>query len=525
VSTTVPEADHEPLAAIDIGTNSVHMVVARAVAAERFEIIAKQKDMVRLGSGGGEMKELAADAIDRGVEVLSRCRAIAEAHGASVRAVATSAVREAANQGEFILRAREDAGVVVEVISGFEEARLIYLGVIQALPVFDERALVMDIGGGSTELVVGERGDVRFARSLKLGAIRLTERFFAGRRLKGRQVEECRQFVRASIAPALDAIARYGFDSAVASSGTLENLAVMAVRARGGDEPRTLNGARVTRDELDTVVDRLLSADRVEDRLAIDGLEERRADIIVGGALIAEQIVAAMGIDEFVVSEDALREGVLLDTFRRQHGASLHHLRDLRRRSVLRLAELTDEDPAHSAKVAELALTLFDQLVDHHGLDDRHREYLQAAALLCNVGLFISHSAHHKHSYYVIRHAEHLTGFTDDEIELIAQTARYHRRSAPKKKHETFAALDPDGRRVVRTLAGVLRVAIGLDRTHSGLVDRVSLAELEESEDRLVIEVSGGRAELETEIYSANERSGLLEDVLGRDVVIAPVAV
>lgn len=510
----------EPLAAIDIGTNSVHMVVARAIGPERFEVIAKQRDMVRLGSGGGEMKELAADAIERGVEALDRCRAIADAHGAPVRAVATSAVREAANQGDFIRRAFAEAGVVVEVISGFEEARLIYLGVIQALPVFDERALVMDIGGGSTELVLGERGEVRFARSLKLGAIRLTGRFFTTKQIKARQVEECRQFVRASIAPVRHAIARYGFDTAVASSGTLENLAVMALRARGEDEPITLNGIRLTRDDLGVVVERLLQAKRTEDRRAVDGLEEKRADIIVAGALIAEQVVEALDIEELVVSEDALREGVLLDTFRRKHGASLHHLSDLRRRSVLSLAELTDEDPAHSAKVAELALALFDELVDHLDLGDQHREYLEAAALLANVGLFISHSAHHKHSYYVIRHAEHLTGFTDGEIEVIAQTARYHRRSAPKKKHEAFAGLDDEDRRVVRTLAGILRVAIGLDRTHAGLVDRVRVADAAGTDGRLIVEVGGGETDLGTEIYSANERRGLLEDVLDRELVI-----
>jgi exopolyphosphatase/guanosine-5'-triphosphate,3'-diphosphate pyrophosphatase len=486
------------LAAIDIGTNSVHMVVARALAAERFEVVAKQKDMVRLGSGGGEMKELAPDAMERGIEALGRCRTIAEAHGAPVRAVATSAVREAANQAEFIRRARREAGVTVEVISGFEEARLIYLGVIQALPVFDERALVMDIGGGSTELVVGEQGEVRFARSLKLGAIRLTGRFFTTKRLKARQVEECRQFVRASIAPVRHAIGRYGFDTAVASSGTLENLAVMAIRARGEAEPQTLNGVRVTRSDLAAVIDDLLGAERVQDRTAIDGLEARRADIIVGGALIAEQVVDALGIDELVVSEHALREGVLLDTFRRQHGASLHHLRDLRRRSVLSLAELTDEDPAHSAKVAE-------------------------AALLCNVGLFISHGAHHKHSYYVIRHAEHLTGFTDDEIEVIAQTARYHRRSAPKKKHEAFAALDDETQMLVRTLAGILRVAIGLDRTHAGVVERLRVVEPDDGGGRLVVEVDGVPADLETEVYSANERRGLLEAVLGRELLIEAV--
>lgn len=477
--------------------------------------------MVRLGSGGGEMKQLDADAMERGVAALSRCRAIARAHGAPIRAVATSAVREAVNQDEFISWARDEADVDVEVISGFEEARLIYLGVIQALPIYDERALVIDIGGGSTELVIGERGDIRFARSLKLGAIRLTERFFPGKRVRKRQVEECRRFVKASIAPVRPAIDRYGFEAAAASSGTLESLALMAARARGDDEPRTLNGLTVTRDELDVVVERLLAAERVEERAAIDGLEARRADIIVAGALIAEQVVEALDVDELVLSEDALREGVLLDTFRRTHGASLHHLRDLRRRSVLRLAELTDEDPEHSAKVAELALHLFDGTRPYHRLDDGHREYLEAAALLCNVGLFISHSAHHKHSYYVIRHAEHLTGFTDDEIELIAQTARYHRRSAPKKKHPEFAALDRDRQRIVRTLAGLLRIAIGLDRTHAGRVDSVRVVD-EAGDDGddgvLCVVIEADSADLETELYSANERAGLLADVLGREV-------
>ncbi|MEL7208825.1 MAG: exopolyphosphatase, partial [Actinomycetota bacterium] len=357
--------------------------------------------------------------------------------------------------------------------------------------------------------------EVRFARSLKLGAIRLTGRFFPTKRVKSLQVKECRRFIRASIAPVRHAIARYGFDVAVASSGTLENLALMAALARGEGELQTLNGLRFDRDELAAVIDRLLDADRIEDRRGLDGLEAKRADIIVAGALIAEQLVDALGVEELVVSEYALREGVLLDTFRRHHGASLHHLRDLRRRSVLALAELTDEDPVHSATVAGHALDLFDGLAPLHGLDDRHREYLEAAALLCNVGLFISHSAHHKHSYYVIRHAEHLTGFTDDEIEIIAQTARYHRRSAPKKKHEAYAALDPSTRRVVSTLAGILRVAIGLDRTHAGAVRGIVV---QPEDEAVTVEVDGGGADVETEVYSAHERRGLLEDVLGQPV-------
>jgi exopolyphosphatase/guanosine-5'-triphosphate,3'-diphosphate pyrophosphatase len=209
-------------------------------------------------------------------------------------------------------------------------------------------------------------------------------------------------------------------------------------------------------------------------------------------------------------SAAALREGVLADTYRRTHGGSLHHLRDIRRRGVLHLAELTDEDPEHSERSAHFALALFDQLAPWHGLDDAHREYLEAAALLCNVGLFISHAGHHKHSYYVIRNSEHLTGFTDGEIELIAQVARYHRKSAPKPKHEAFAALDPADQHVVRVLAGVLRVAIGLDRAHRGAIAAVAARPADDGAG-IVLELEAvPGADTTVEQWSVVERKALL---------------
>jgi exopolyphosphatase/guanosine-5'-triphosphate,3'-diphosphate pyrophosphatase len=495
------------LAAIDIGTNSVHLVVARAVAADRFEIVAREKDMVRLGSGGGEMKRLDDDAVDRAVAALGRQRAIAEAHGASVRAVATSAVREAENRHVFLRRAAVEAGVPVEVISGFEEARLIHLGVLQAVPVYDRRVLVVDIGGGSTEVVLGERDEAIVARSLKLGAIRLTDRFFPDDEVKARAVTRCRRHIRGVVSPMEREIDH--FDVAVASSGTAESVAAM-------DPGQTLNQVVITAAELSAVVGSLVAASTVQERRRIPGLDAGRADIIVAGAIVLEEILAAFGATEVMISESALREGVLADTYRRTHGGSLHHLQDIRRRGVLHLAELTDDDPEHSERSAHLALELFDQLRPWHGLDDRAREYLEAAALLCNVGLFISHSGHHKHSYYVIRNSEHLTGFTDGEIEVIAQVARYHRKSPPKAKHEAYAALDEADQQVVRTLAGILRVAIGLDRAHRGSVEALRCREVG---DRLVIEVEPTPgADTEVEMWSADERKGLLAEVLGRPV-------
>ncbi len=508
------------LAAIDIGTNSVHLVVARAVAADRFEIVAREKDMVRLGHGGGEMKRLEDDAVDRAVAALGRQRAIAEAHGAEVRAVATSAVREAENRHVFLRRASLEAGVRVEVISGFEEARLIHLGVLQAVPVYDRRVLVMDIGGGSTEIVLGERDEAIVARSLKLGAIRLTDRFFPDDAIKGRAVTRARRHIQGVLAPMRREIDR--FEVAVASSGTAQSVAAMALAARGVDPGQSLNQVVITEAELTAVVASLLAAPTVAERRRIAGLDAGRADIIVAGALMLQEVLGAFGAAEVMISESALREGVLVDTYRRTHGGSLHHLRDIRRRGVLHLAELTDDDPEHSERSAHLALQLFDQLAVWHGLDDGARELLEAAALLCNVGLFISHSGHHKHSYYVIRNSEHLTGFTDAEIELIAQVARYHRKSAPKEKHEAFAVLDEADQQVVRTLAGILRVAIGLDRAHRGSVGALRCLD-EEAGVVIEIEPASG-ADTSVEVWSADERKGLLAEVLDRPVEVRAAA-
>ncbi|HEX8804906.1 MAG TPA: Ppx/GppA phosphatase family protein, partial [Acidimicrobiales bacterium] len=455
------------LAAIDIGTNSVHLVVAR-VESDRFEVLEREKAMVRLGSSAGDMKRLTPTAMARGIEVLDRFRQVAAIHGARVRAVATSAVREAENRAVFIERARDEAGVDVEVISGFEEARLIHLGVIQAVPSFDRQVLVCDIGGGSTELVVGRGGDVLLARSLRLGAIRLTRRYFPKDKLASGAVEACRRDIRTTLAPVVQQIERLGFDLAVGSSGTIGAVCQMVAARGDGPPPRTLNNMTVGREQVDEVVRRLAKAPTVKARAKEPGLDPRRADIVLAGALILEQVVAELDVGRLTFSDYALREGVLLDTWRRDHGGSLHQLSDIRRRSVTHLVELMDEEPSHSAHVARLALDVFDATADRHGLDDQDRELLEAAALLANVGLFVSHAGHHKHSYYVIRNSEHLTGFTDREIELIAQVARYHRKSAPRKKHAEFAALTRRDQRRVRTLAAILRVAVGLDRTHAG---------------------------------------------------------
>ncbi len=510
-----------PLAAIDIGTNSFHLVIARPTGNNRFEVIDREKDVVRLGSGSGDMKRLAPEAIERGVEALRRFRRIVDSHGADLHAVATSAVREAENREEFVRRARDEAGVRVAVISGVEEARLIRLGALQAVPAYDRRHLLVDIGGGSTEFVLGEGTQVLASRSLKLGAIRLTERFGLEGKIKRDAVRDARQYIRSYLTQVRRVVSPIGFDVAIGSSGTIVNVAEMA-RARRGEPPlRQVSGATFDRDDLAEVVDALLSAKSVEERLAVPGLDPKRADIVVGGALVLEQSFDALDIDEMVVSDFALREGVLLDALRRREQTSIGHLGDLRYESVMHLAALAPaEEKAHAEHATELALELFEQTSTLHELDSSYEEVLEAASLLANVGVLISHDRHHLHSYYVIRNSDVLTGFTDEEVELIAQVARYHRKSAPKGSHREFAALPPTAQHAVRVLAGILRVAVALDRTRNGVVRHVR-AEHEKGTLTVHLDHDG---DVELEVYTADARKDLLEQALGVRVVIEPDA-
>lgn len=511
------EPSDEPLAAIDIGTNSIHLLIARPTGNNRFEVIDREKDVVRLGSGSGDMKRLSPDAIERGLDTLRRFQQVAASRGAHVHAVATSAVREAENRSEFVRRARDEAGVRVAVISGAEEARLIRLGALQAVPAYDQRHLVVDIGGGSTEFVLGERDEVLGARSLKLGAIRLTERFGLAGPVKRKTLDECRQFIRSYLTPVARMVHTLGYDVAIGSSGTIVNLAEMVRAARGDAPVRQVSGATIDPDGLALLVEVLAACESIDERMAIPGLDPKRADIVLGGALALEQAFAVLGIDEMVVSDFALREGVLLDALRRRDKTSIGHLRDLRYESVMHVAALAPDEADHAQRSTELALRMFEQTSAIHGLDASYEELLEAAGYLANVGLLVSHDRHHLHSYYVIRNSDALTGFTDEEIELIALVARYHRKSAPKPTHAEFAALPADAQHVVRVLAGILRIGVALDRTRTGAVRDLKVTA---SKRQLTIELEGD-GDLSLERYTAEARKTLLEEALGVEVTVA----
>jgi len=501
------------LAAIDIGTNSIHLVVVRFKDNKRFEILAQEKEVVRLGSGSKDMKVLKDDAMDRAIETLKRFKQIADISKAEVKAVATSAVREALNQGAFLQRAKKEAGIQVEVISGFEEARLIYLGVLQTLPILEKKILLVDIGGGSTEFMLGRGGEVLEANSLKLGALRLTDSFFKADPLDFKAVSRCREFVRAFLNPMARTVLRKGYEIAVGSSGTILNLAQIVQVNRGDPPSRLLSNFAFTREELAEVVKALIKADTLKKRQKVDGLDPERADIILAGAIILEQVFEEMHIESMTVSDFALREGVILDTLQQSKADTYSHLNDIRYKGVLHLADSCHYEEGHSHKVAQLSLQLFDQLQSLHQLEAVFREYLEAASLLHDIGFFISHAQHHRHSYYIIRNSEYLTGFTSHEIELIAQIARYHRKSAPKQKHEEFARLAPTDQLAIRKLSSLLRLASGLDRTHASLVETLRC---ELSGDNLTVYLkTAPGADAQLEVYTAESRKKLFEEVYG----------
>jgi exopolyphosphatase / guanosine-5'-triphosphate,3'-diphosphate pyrophosphatase len=535
-----PDQHAGVIAALDLGTNSFHLVVARHQGAQRFEVIAREKEMVRLGQGATDMKHLSASAIARAVDSIARMAQIAHTHKAQhLRAVATSATREADNADEFLAEVAARTGVEIEVISGIEEARLIYLGILQAVPVYDKRCLLIDIGGGSTELLIGERSEMLTARSFKLGAVRLTDRFFPGGRIVEGAVEACRAYLHSVLVHFDSEIAEYGYDTVVASSGTAETLARMIHAQRGGNSLRTYNNMDFTRAEVSDITTRICGASDSAERSRLPALEASRADIAVAGALILEQIVERYEIPVVTFSEAALREGVLVETAQRvmdRETDTAGHSRsvigsdshDVARRSVLHLRDRCDEDPQHSDRVTFLALALCDRLVDADliKLEGRDRDLLEFGALLANVGLVVAHSKHHIHSWYVIRNSE-LTGLTDHEIDLIAQIARYHRKSHPKASHPEFAALSSADQLRVRTLAGILRIAIGLDRTHRSLVGDIGLDHDPDSGALVITAIGSGSgdtsdiADLSLEIYAANERRDLLAEVLGQQVIVS----
>jgi exopolyphosphatase/guanosine-5'-triphosphate,3'-diphosphate pyrophosphatase len=503
------------IAAIDIGTNSVHMIVVRVRPDLSFEVVDREKVMVRLGAGGLDGKALTTEAMSAALQALSKFKRLAESHGVDeILAAATSATREARNGGEFLARIERETGIRPRVITGAEEARLIHQAAVYGVDVGSARAVVIDVGGGSTEITLGNATAIQASRSFKIGVIRLTERFVHSDPLSGRDERKLVKHILSEIGRHCNQITTIGFDRVIGTSGTILSLGAVAATAARGTAPTELRNLRISAKQIRRLRKEIVTLGP-DQRLTVPGLDPRRADLVVAGAVLLDTILRRLGAEELTLCDLALREGLVLDYIRRNRRqiAQVDKIPDVRRRSTLELAERCNYYAEHAQQVVRLALALFDQTRAVHGLTDREREWLEYAALLHDVGGLISYARHHRHSYYLIKNGD-LRGFHPDEIEVIALVARYHRRGTPKRSHDEYAELPSSLRKTVRALSSILRVAESLDRSHAQAISGLELRD--RGEDMLLQVNTGSDAELE--VWATNRHLQPFEKLVGKPV-------
>ncbi len=502
------------LAAIDIGTNSVHMIVVQVRPDFSFEVIDREKEMVRLGAGGLDGKKLTREAMGAALQALSKFERLARSHQVDeILAVATSATREAENGGAFLKAIERKTGVSPRIITGTEEARLIHLAAVYGVDT-PKAAVVIDIGGGSVEITLGSGREVKFARSFKIGVIRLTQRFVDSDPIASRDERKMARFIGEQVDRYVEHIVEAGFDRVIGTSGTILSLGTVATAIDRGTPPDEVRNLRVPAKSLRRVRKMAVAMD-LEERMRVPGQDPRRADLMVAGAVLLDALLKKLDADEITLCDLALREGVVLDYIHRHRRdiARVDRYPDVRKRSVVELAERCSWEGDHSRQVAALALGLFDQTRRVHGLGDKQREWLEVASFLHDIGNHISYKSHHRHSYYLIKNGN-LRGFEPDEIEIIALLARYHRRATPKSDHDGFQDLDHTSRKTVEVLSAFLRLAETLDRSRHGVVKGL---EVRERLGQLRIKVEAvGDAELE--VWAAHRQAGPLEEALDRKI-------
>lgn len=526
---SVPTLTHDRiLAAIDVGTNSIHMVVVHIQPSlPAFTVISKEKATVRLGDRDPRTGCLTPVAMDRATQALRRCQELANSlHAEDIVAVATSAVREAPNGRDFLQQIEEELGLTINLIAGQEEARRIYLGVLSGMSFNNQPHAIIDIGGGSTELILGDGREPRSLSSTKIGAVRLSAEFVTTDPISLNEFGYLQAYVRGMLErPVEELLSQLQPGETcrlVGTSGTIEALAMLHAREKLGTIPDPMHGYNLSLDELRELVNRLRRMTYAE-RSNLPGMNERRAEIIVAGAVILQEAMTLLGMNSISICERALREGVVVD-WMLTHGLIEDRLRfqsSIRERSVLRTAQKFETKMPYAECIARHAMSLFDQTQGGlHPWGVEERDLLWAAAMLHNCGHFVSHSAHHKHSYYLIRNSD-LLGFTEVEIETIANLARYHRKSCPKKKHESYRNISSKKyRKVVDQLSPLLRLAVAMDRRQIGAIAKLVCEPCPEAgELRLHLYPSRPGDDCALELWSLDYKKNCFEEVYGLKLV------
>lgn len=505
-------ADRERIGAIDVGSNSIRLVVAEYDPGVGFEIIDEVKDQPRLGTRVETTGMLDRTAMTRAFAALKRMKEVADRRGVTrLAAVATSAMREAKNGTTFAKRVRRQLGIPLEIIDADREAQLSWRSVAHHFRLENARTLVADIGGGSLELIGAVDGLVEATATLPLGAVRLTEEFLTGTGNARGEVAAMRKHIRRLLRKALP-WRDWTQAVLIGSGGSFTNLARIAA-ARAGHLGEAIHGTTVGAGEVESLLE-WLSTKSPEQRAGVPGLNPQRADIILAGVAVAAELLAMIDARELTASAYGLREGLLLEMVGARDLAGPNDPLQLMREFVDRCRG----DRRHVEQVRVLAVSLHEQLAAALGCGAEDAWLLEAAALLHDVGQLVSFRNHHRHSYQLIMHADRL-GLDSHDRSLVALISRYHRKKGPTRKHEEFARLTGDDQETVRRVSGLLRVADGLDRGHTAAVDRVTVS-LEQG--RCVIRASPRlrEADVSLEVWGAQRKSDVLARMLGCDVVI-----
>ncbi len=509
---------------IDIGTNSIRLILVRLNPNYSYSILREDKEVVRLGENVFKKNILEPNTMDRAVLVCKKLLEVAKGFSASeLYAVATSAAREAQNHTVFLQRLQQEAGLDVKIISGREESRLIYLGISSGIHINHQMALFIDIGGGSTEIILGDQNEYYDLESLGLGAIRLTSLFLdksIDSPISQRTYEKMKRYAQKKMVRFSERINKEKIDVAYGSSGTIINLAEIACKMFDHEIDR--NHLVLRNKELQKVTETLCSLS-LDKRKQVPGINSDRADIIIGGAVVLETFMDEFKLKELIVSYRDQRHGMLIDYLQKHKGFPQYQSMSVRESSVLRLCRLFNVNEAHAQVVQSLCLELFDKTknLGLHNYGAFERELLQHSSLLHDIGNIISFRSHHLHSYYIIQNAE-LLGFNQEEIMLMANIVRFHRKKLPGRKEPSFQELDKNHQQIIYYLSFLLRLAEKLDRSHNHLVHHVDVSFLDKNTFKLILECVNGECDLEK--WSILNDKKIFETVIHKKLVLEIVS-
>jgi exopolyphosphatase/guanosine-5'-triphosphate,3'-diphosphate pyrophosphatase len=504
--------DH--FAVVDAGSNALRLQIAAVDHPKRYRVLDQDRQSVRLGHGVFQTGKLNSGTVNAALKVLADFKATADRYRVkAIKAVGTSALREASD-AKSLLKSAQKIGIPLEVLSEEEEARLISLGIMSGLRFHLPLGLFLDIGGGSVELAVANTTNIFCLFSLPLGAVRLTEAFMTSDPPHHKEIRNLREFVQDRLKSVVRRIEKEKFTMSFGSGGTVTALAETDTRVAGDAKAGSLSILR--RSRLKALLEVLTSLPVTERASMISG-DPKRADIIIAGGLVLHELMSAIGLDYLFVSRRGLRDGLMIDLLQRYYSdAESWHPDADRAESLEQICQKYLYDASHAQHVSQLAMNLFYQLQDLHRLPEKYAGILYAAAMLHDIGLFIAHPKHHKHSYYLIK-SSGMNSFNKIDLDLIANIARYHRKAHPSQRHLGFSQLSPNNQEIVRKLSALIRVADAFDYKHQQKVKAVNCAA---RKSKIITITGASTGDLKDEIEWALAKGELIQEVFNVKLVI-----